>query len=250
MLNRLHKNSKEDLPVGFADLHCHALAGADDGAKNEPEMKQMLLCAYRSGIRTICFTPHYRPALFHSDPAAENEAFLQAVSFTKEELPELHLYLGNEIYYGSNTALLLRAGSCRTLGGTRFALVEFSPTEEFSAMRSGLFQLASEGFRPILAHAERSSCLYEHGLPEELHDGGILLQGNVSTLTGRPGTGKKFLNRLIREGVLDLVAGDCHNRGDYTPGLSAGYAYVKSRFGREAADALFIRNPLSVLNEK
>ena len=41
------------------DMHCHALPGLDDGAKDEKETVKMLRMAWKEGIRGILVTPHY-----------------------------------------------------------------------------------------------------------------------------------------------------------------------------------------------
>ena len=44
---------------GLIDVHAHILPGADDGAASMEEAREMLMMAWKEGIREIIATPHY-----------------------------------------------------------------------------------------------------------------------------------------------------------------------------------------------
>jgi len=235
--------------VPFVNIHCHSLAAVDDGAASETVMEQMLRRAYEDGIRFLCFTPHFHPPYFQTDPARIACSFEKAQKFAEAELPGLRLFLGNEIFCRQNTAEQLHAGRCRTLNGGSHVLVEFAPSEEFSTMQSDLLELCNAGFRPVLAHVERYRALYHEERAAQLHRSLIFLQGNCRVLAGPRCEEKAFLKKLIRSGTLDIVADDCHNLGTEQPGLSAGYDAICRQFEEDEAERLFYRNPLMVLTD-
>src|SRR5438105_13828793 len=49
---------------GFVDLHCHWIAGIDDGATTPAEGLAMLRALRGAGFDFVMATPHMRPAMF------------------------------------------------------------------------------------------------------------------------------------------------------------------------------------------
>jgi len=49
---------------GLVDLHCHWIAGIDDGAKSSPESAAMLRGLAALGFEHVVATPHMRPGMF------------------------------------------------------------------------------------------------------------------------------------------------------------------------------------------
>ena len=52
---------------GFVDLHCHWIAGIDDGARTVEASLAMLRGLKRAGFDTVMATPHMRPGMFDND---------------------------------------------------------------------------------------------------------------------------------------------------------------------------------------
>lgn len=46
----------------------------------------------------------------------------------------------------------LQTGVCHTLAGTDYVLVEFSPVQQYSYIRTAAELLGEEGYRPVIAH--------------------------------------------------------------------------------------------------
>lgn len=241
------KKPKEpiEVPVGFTDLHCHILAGVDDGAPDDDHMYDLIRLEYDCGIRHICFTPHYNPALFTPKPDKIAESFAKAKLFISENFPDMDCALGNEVFMRPDTVERLRDGSCRPLGGTKTVLTEFHPTTTFDEMRMYVVKLLSNGYKPLVAHIERYDNLSDLDDIYELKSLGAKLQINTEAFESRR---KKLVARLVEEGGIDVVADDRHNRERGNPDFASCYAYVAQKFGHRAADALFITRPLSILN--
>jgi protein-tyrosine phosphatase len=49
---------------GFVDLHCHWIAGIDDGAPSEAEGVAMLKALNSAGFDRVIATPHMRVGMF------------------------------------------------------------------------------------------------------------------------------------------------------------------------------------------
>lgn len=232
-------------PVGLCDLHCHILAGVDDGARDEEQMFELMRLEYKFGVRYLCFTPHYNPALFEPRPQKIAESFARAKAFAKTELPDLSLFLGNEVFVRPDTVDRLLDGSCKPLGDSNVVLTEFHPTTSYSDMRMYAVKLLSIGKTPLFAHIERYDKLTEPDDIYELKSLGVKFQINTKAFTS---SHRKLISKLVEQGAIDAVADDRHSltRGD--PPLNDTYLMVCQKFGEAAAKALFIRRPLSILN--
>ena len=234
-----------EAPIGLVDLHCHILGGVDDGARDDDHMYELISLQYGFGVRHLCFTPHYNPALFKPKPEKIAESFAKAKLFVSENCPDMHVYLGNEVFMRPDTIERLRDQSCRPLGGTRTVLTEFHPTASYDDMRMYVVKLLSEGLTPLIAHIERYDNLINMEDIYELKSLGAKLQINTEAFDCRK---KKLIFKLVEQGVIDAVADDRHNRERGNPNLAETYCFVAQKFGERAAQALFIRRPLSILN--
>lgn len=193
------------------DIHSHILPGVDDGAKTMEEALGTLMEAQRQGIEKIIVTPHYHPGRYIVTPAQIREklALLSAECRTRNICVEL--YPGQECFYHSGMSDALLNGKALTMAGSRYVLVEFEPDCLYSYMASGLRELQSCGYRPILAHFERYRCLREWERLDELKERGTLLQMNFDTLLfGGSVFHRNPWKKAIENGLVDYLGSDCH----------------------------------------
>ena len=197
----------------FFDLHSHMLFGTDDGAKNAEVMYSMLDAAYDDGIRAICLTPHYSPYLFGDTSESAKDAFVILTEYVNDKYADLQLYLANELGYYNGCIESLNTGSCRTLGGGRFVLVDFPHSVTFFELKTAMETLFRSGYMPVLAHTERYHCLRtEFDWIEEFVDRGGKIQINVSSVCGKNGLFEKAqCKRLLSKGLAHVVSTDAHN---------------------------------------
>lgn len=241
------KREPAEAPIGLVDLHCHILAGVDDGAQDDEQMFDLIRLEYDCGVRTICFTPHFNPALFEPRPEKIAESFKKARDFAKDNLPDMELFLGNEVFMRPDTIDRLRDKSCKPLGDSRVVLTEFHPTVSFTDMRLYAVKLLSNAKVPLIAHIERYDRLESFEQIEELKSLGVKLQINTEAFDSKK---SRFISSLINRGEIDVIADDRHSRHRGEPNLGESYGFVAQKFGKAAADALFMRRPLSILNMK
>lgn len=245
LFGRKKQKSGISVPAGLVDLHSHILAGVDDGARDDEQMYDLIRLEYECGVRRLCFTPHYNPALFEPKPHKIAESFEKAKMFVSESFPDMSLYLGNEVFMRPDTVERLRDKSCSPLGGTKTVLTEFGPTTSCEDMRMYVVKLLSYGYSPLIAHIERYDNLSDIEDVYELKSLGAKLQINTPAFFGAR---KKLITKLVEQGAIDVVADDRHSRSRGEPNLAESYAFVAERFGENAAHALFIRRPMGVLN--
>lgn len=203
----------------YIDIHSHIIPGVDDGAENFEESMDMIETAYQEGIRVMIATPHY--GKWNPDYNKEYAIgrFRELCSRVKVVHPDMKLFFGNEIYYGTGVVDDLRNGRAMTLGGTDYALVEFSPEAEYQKIYDGLREFINAGYRPVLAHAERYRCLRNDlkGMKAVI-DMGVCIQINAGTFLGKLfGKQTSWAKRLLDERMVHFIASDCHNAGSRKP---------------------------------
>lgn len=240
------------IPNGpYMDMHTHILPGLDDGSQSMEQTVNMLKTAYDEGIRVIVATPHFgiRNPGFRLDEA--RKVLEEARRKADEITPGLKLLLGNELYYSAGIAESLERGEASTIGGTSYALVEFSTGDSREKIYQCVNELTWKGYRPIIAHLERYRCL--EGDVETVRDlvsRGAAVQINCRTfmdgavknnagkeparkkgLFGILGRSDKNANRtdfflerkgdwartLLSEGLVHFIASDCHDDRHRSP---------------------------------
>ena len=241
----------------FIDLHCHILAGIDDGAKDTKMMTRMLDIAYADGIKTICFTPHFKIYKFNDDKEISNynhailKRFEDARQYVKNTYPDMSLYLGNEIMYHNDVLNSLVSNKCLTIADSSYVLVEFSPHISRYDLKNATSKLLRKGFRPILAHVERySALLKDFALLKELKESGAIIQINASSITSfRFGKSSRFVKKALRNRLVDIVSTDSHDDIALLPSLSKANRKVCKRYGHEYAKKIFHDNQLIIINK-
>ena len=234
---------------GLIDIHQHLIYGIDDGPKTWEETELMLAEAEIQGIESIIATPHVFPGRAHFD----YDSYLDKVNAINEYAWQkgwrIQVYPGAEIYYTPKTLTKLDAYGIPTLAMSRYVLVEFAPEVKAEELFRALRELANSGYRPILAHIERYLCLQEK--PEvitEIRDLGVKIQMNAKTVIHSKGllSSKRFVRKLLKDGIVDFVATDSHNMSTRPICLRAAYDFLEKNYGEEKADSLTWRNQISI----
>lgn len=235
----------------FADIHCHALFGVDDGARDEATMYAMLEAAYRDGTRKLCFTPHY--GLEDAPSREQQEAvFDKAKAYCDQRLPELSLYAGNELTYHFGCRELVMEKKCLTIANTRYVLLDFFTATDLTTVRRGVEAFLGAGYLPIVAHVERYDFVWNHFKDVvRLSEMGALLQVNASSVLTRGLSGvARTTRRLLSSGLVDVIASDAHDPVIRPPVLSSAYRAVHDKYGEAYANILFSENPDRILAGK
>ena len=215
----------------LADLHNHALYGVDDGARLLADTEAMLAVSYAEGVRTLCLTPHAGHPCFR-DTSEVQAHYRDVQQLCREKFPELALYLGNELYGYRDCLDRLVGGQYHPLGNGKAVLVEFDLDVAFREMCNFFHACRGAGYYPVLAHAERYSCLVRDiGHVQELSGMRVMIQVNASSIFHRLFASQHTrLARLMLESELvDIVASDAHDVKSRTPQLLRAYRAVEKR---------------------
>ena len=208
------------------------------------ETCSMLEEEYSQGIRNIIFTPHYRRGMFALSADDHEAVYKDVCERFADTFPDMKFYLGCEYFADAEIVDRLRDRRFRMDGGAA-VLVEFSTAGRFETIRKVTGRLAKEGYVPVIAHAERYSCLYESGsLIPSLKELGAVIQINAGTVLGKSGgRAKRFCMDLIKEDLADIIASDAHNVKDRPVYMGPCIEKIEKKFGTGKAERLFKINP-------
>lgn len=236
----------------LVDTHCHILPEVDDGARNMEETRQMLQEAYEDGIRYIIATPHHHPRRGRKSPKQLRRQLKLVREEAAQVSDELRIYLGTEIYFGQDIPERLREEGILTMNKTRYVLVEFSPGDSFVHICQGIQQIQMKGYEVILAHIERYRCMYKNlENAEHLKHMGVQIQVNADSITGESGwKAKRFVRRLLDEGLVFCVGTDAHDPKRRPPRMKKAAEYVEKMCGEDYARRIFFSNPRIMLRKK
>ena len=221
------------------DIHTHLLPCVDDGSPDMQTSIELIKDEIKQGVTDIFVTPHYFKYRGYLSPVEENIKIFERL---KEEVKSndlnVKLYLGNEIYYNKLTISDLQDGLIKTLGKSKFVLVEFSLSVEDEDIPEAVNNLTAKGYIPIIAHPERYPYITDINNYVYLKRMGALIQLNASSIIGDYGRKvKKFVLRLIKNNLVDFVASDIH---DFRMScLKKAYKVVETTFSKEKAEELF-----------
>ena len=236
----------------LTDIHCHILPGVDDGAKSIEESLEMLKIASDNGINRIILTPHNKPGHKNIHTADMDALIEKLKERIKKSGLKISLIGGNELYYRMELSEEIREGHARTMGDSKYVLIEFSPMDDYDYLRNGIYNLLSEGFFPIIAHVERYKCLLEH--PDRVKDlsgMGAYIQVNAGSVMGEAGLlAKGFTRRLLKHELVHFVATDAHDTKKRAPELKKCADYIVKKYGEDAALNIFINNPESIIRDE
>jgi protein-tyrosine phosphatase len=237
----------------YFDIHCHIVPGVDDGAKSLRESMKMLEMEYADGVRGIIVTPHYRRGMFETDDERVIEQFERLKEESAKTYPDLKLYLGCEFHAYTDMLEVFENHSRKaiTMADSSYVLLEFSEEKSMHYIKGRTGQLIEEGYTPIIAHIERYPVVTRH--PEfvrELVRCGARIQINAESLMGDMGWSvKHFCKSLMKERLVDFIGSDAHNIKTRRPNLGRAAAYVKRKYGEDAAARIFYENPMRILEE-
>jgi protein-tyrosine phosphatase len=205
--------------LSVIDLHCHVLAGIDDGPATFEDSLALCRAAAAAGTRTVVATPH----VSWEWPGVTAQVVADGVARVNEALQsegvDLEVRAGAEIATTRAADLDDDELVALRLGGGPYLLVEcpFSPPAAgFGPIVHGL---AARGHRILLAHPERCPAFQRDR--EQLRsfvDAGMLTSITAGALVGRFGRAvKAFAFSLLEQGLVHDIASDGHGAGPRRP---------------------------------
>ncbi len=233
--------------TGFVDIHCHVIAGIDDGPREIEDSFEMLRIARADGITSTVATPHINNGLYDT----EVDEIKRGLALLKEtdDRPELHM--GADVRISSDLPGRIRRGEVPLINGRNFLLLEL-PTFGIPPMdhlRRLFATLGEMEVYPVISHPERNMIILENiSVLQEMVNHGVYCQVTAMSITG--GFGREiegFTRVLFRKGLVHAVATDAHDPKERPPVLSRAYEKVSRLFGQDTAERVFLLNPRKIL---
>lgn len=233
---------------GYIDLHCHWVAGIDDGADTPRDSVEMLRALRDVGFATVMATPHMRTGMFDNTREDLENAYRATLDSIGEcdDLPEVGL--SSEHHLDDVVFQRLIAGDGLPYPPGRAALIEF-PNERFP-LRCGerMFELRCKRIRPVLAHPERYRPVWaDIEALDPLLDGGTVLLLDVAALVGKYGRKpESCAKKLLDAGYYYAACSDAHRTSD-ADDVEKGIERLQRLVGEEEAMFMLSDGPRNIL---
>lgn len=235
---------------GIIDIHSHIMFQVDDGADSIETSLKMLKQEYEQGVTGVILTPHYHAGECTPGTQKIKKHFEQLQVRVNQMIPDMKIYLGNEVMWCNDMVNLLDAGKLYSLAGSRYVLVEFYPSVQYSVLEKALNLILNGGYIPVVAHCERYKCLRSafkimnsNGI-NHLIEMGAYMQVNATSVFGRD---SKFISKLIDNDFLHFVASDAHNIGTRGVYWDKCVRYLSKKYNMEYIEWLLVENPNKIL---
>jgi protein-tyrosine phosphatase len=232
---------------GLIDLHCHYLAGVDDGARDEDEGVQMLEALRELGFEWVVATPHMRPGLFDNEKAGLERAFANMQPRLSEAgLPKTSL--SSEHYFDDQVYSRILAGNALPYPGGKAVLLEFYAVDFPPVVARCFAELRRAGLLPVIAHPERYRCLWDSlDALERLVDAGAAALLDTAALVGKYGRNPQRAAEAILElGLYHAACSDAHSVADVAD-VARGIERIEALYGKEERVFLFESGPRALL---
>jgi protein-tyrosine phosphatase len=235
--------------IPLVDLHCHLLAGLDDGPASLDEAVLMCRIAYEDGTRCIAATAHLGPDWPRGTAALILEKTRELAARLDELGIPVSVFPSAEIAVQGDLEAAWTRGDLFGVGGrTEYCLLEI-PYHRFVDLRRLVNRLQRHGVRPIVAHPERyPELLDEAGAVEDLIAGGALMQVTAAAISSPPDWSTAMtIRRWVESGMVHLVGSDGHSPVRRPPQMAEAYRELAVWVGSDQADRMCGLHGLAVL---
>jgi protein-tyrosine phosphatase len=235
--------------IPLVDMHCHLLAGLDDGPRTDDDALAMCRMAYEEGTRLILATAHQSETWPEVTPERIRLATLRLERQLAEAQIELSVFACAEVMVQPGIEDALAVGRLLTVAdGGRYLLVEM-PHKLYVNLRGMIERLCAAGVRPILAHPERCpELLHESGEIESLIRAGCLVQVSTHSITEPPnGKDERDLKNWFQRRIVHVLGSDGHSPRRRPPRIRAAYERVTRWAGADVANQVASANGTAIL---
>lgn len=206
------KREKRVSPKLRVDLHSHLIPGIDDGSQNMEESLSLIAKMEKLGYEKLITTPHIMADAYKNTPIIIEEGLEALREAVQKEGIEIEIEAGAEYYLDDGFVELLRKGDIMSID-EKYLLFETSYVSKPLRTEEIIFEIASAGYIPLMAHPERyryiKDPIKEYGRFKEL---GVLFQVNLNSLTGQYGKSAMHLAEILsKNGMIDFLGSDAHH---------------------------------------
>jgi protein-tyrosine phosphatase len=230
------------------DCHTHLIPGLDDGSADlESSIKAFRQMA-DGGIKSVICTTHYMRGLYQFDKDVYNSKFRELEQEIHHQNIPIHIYPGAEVFLVSGIGDDIREKNL-TLAESSYILLETNLNGFPPDLHKILFELVRQGYKPILAHAERYvSVMAKSQEAKDIINRSVYIQVNAASIIG--GYGEKVKDtvwKLLNKGWVHLLASDHHGKSDYNAFFAAKNKIIE-HIDEQTAYLLTNKHPKSIIN--
>jgi tyrosine-protein phosphatase YwqE len=225
------------------DLHSHLIPGVDDGSQSIDETLLMLNGLRKLGLKKCITTPHIYPELYPNKEVDLQKIYREVVKGIENEGIDIQLELAAEYYLHEELFKKLKQGVQLLTFGKKYILCETGFVNKPVYFEELIFELRTNGYRPVMAHPERYQYVaMDPNLLIQWKDQGILLQINSASLIGAFGPiPKKMARFMITNDLVSFVGSDLHHISQL-----AGFGKSRSdKWYRRACNGVLINHSLA-----
>ena len=215
MISLFHKRKeKRSVRPLMVDVHSHLIPGIDDGSSSMEESLDLIRTMSELGYQKIITTPHVMNDFYPNTTEDIRNRLERLRTHIDAAGIDMEIDAAAEYYLDEHFMQMLEDKKELLTFGDNYLLFETSFLNEPAYLHEGIFQIISNGMKPVMAHPERY--VFVQNRPEmlqDLIDRGLLLQVNTVSLSGYYSkAAKKLAELLIDERVVSFLGTDCHNK--------------------------------------
>jgi protein-tyrosine phosphatase len=229
------------------DLHTHVIFGLDDGAATLDMSVEMCRQSVADGVEVLVATPHRVNGVHPDVPVAELQRRLYEIRTVVGD--SVRLELGCELHVTHTLVEDIRSGHAPTIAGGPWVLIEFPPLQVPHGIENAIYELASSGYKLLVAHPERNRDVQRRmGRFINLMELGLYCQLDAASVLGRFGKEAMEAARFLLDcNRAHAIASDCHSPTRRRPRLSEAFRAARNQVGEEYARALVVDNPRAIV---
>jgi protein-tyrosine phosphatase len=233
----------------LVDVHCHLLAGLDDGPRSWDDALAMCRTAYAEGTRLVAATAHQNETYPDVTPDRIRASAKHLAGLLREAGVELAAFPTAEVMAHIDLEESWDGGKLLSVADRGQYLLLEMPHRLFVDLRPTVEALRRRGVRVVLAHPERHpEWLHEPGAIEGMIRAGCLVQVSSGSITDPPSAAdRRALKGWFRRGCVHLLGSDGHSPHRRPPLLAEAYRQVGRWAGGAAADRVASTNGVAVL---
>jgi protein-tyrosine phosphatase len=232
------------------DLHCHLLAGVDDGPRSDEEVMEMCRIAYGEGIRLSSSLAHQNEHWPDVTPALIRERSRRLAEALREAGVPLTVFPSAEVMVHPEIEEAWQRGELLSIADRgKYLLVEM-PHGLFVDLREISEGLRQAGVRIILAHPERQpEFLHDEGLIEQFIATGCLVQVSTGSVTDPANReDARALKDWFQRDIVHFMGSDGHSPRRRRPRMADAYRQVTDWAGASVADRVFSTNATAIVH--
>lgn len=230
--------------IPLVDIHCHLLAGLDDGPRTPEDALEMCRLAYADGTRMLAAGAHQSEHWPANTPERIREASHQLAHSLREHQLPLTVFPCAEVMVQPDIDIAWQQKQLLSVADRGDYLLIEMPHGLFVDLRDIVARLQQAEVRPILAHPERSpELLHDEGAIEELIQAGCLVQVSAKSVT-QPASHReeRALKDWFKRGIVHFLGSDGHSPRRRLPKLADAYRQVVHWAGASVADRVASTN--------